>query len=412
MTRESIPTWSALLGPRTLAEFVEQDWERRVVLSRGDAARLGPLRQVAKWRESQWLTEVDAATRDASGVQSQSRVPIELAADHYARGATICGDVSSDPGLAPLLAAMGAELGLAGRPFAKLYASPPQAGFAPHFDAHHVFVLQLSGRKRWWFSDGPALHRPAHSGKAHAGEAVWAAPMEGPVTDDEGQRLEVPEVDALRCEVLQPGDCLYLPPGTWHTTAAERHSVAISVSPANVQSAHWVLSALAEQLAQRAACRGIAVAGGPGAVDGRVAPRVASEVDACLEAVRAAIDSLDPRDVHRAWLGGQQVEMPPAPDVAPAGPLSPDTKLRTVAPEGLPYLIAPAGTGGADVVHLYGAGAEWTLPLSTRGFLDAIARQEAFTVEQAADFDPAVAGPDAEGLLRQLLRAGLVARLR
>ncbi len=35
------------------------------------------------------------------------------------------------------------------------YITPPQnRGFAPHYDVHDVFVLQVSGRKRW------RLHEP------------------------------------------------------------------------------------------------------------------------------------------------------------------------------------------------------------------------------------------------------------
>lgn len=85
------------------------------------------------------------------------------------------------------------------------YVTPPQnQGFAPHYDVHDVFVLQVSGRKRW------TLHEP-----------VVVAPL-----DDQPWEKYRPEVEARATEeplidtVLEPGDALYLPRGTVHAAAA------------------------------------------------------------------------------------------------------------------------------------------------------------------------------------------------
>ena len=38
------------------------------------------------------------------------------------------------------------------------YVTPPSSqGFSPHYDTHDVFVLQVSGEKRW------VIHAPVHS---------------------------------------------------------------------------------------------------------------------------------------------------------------------------------------------------------------------------------------------------------
>ncbi|PZS25901.1 MAG: cupin [Pseudonocardiales bacterium] len=85
------------------------------------------------------------------------------------------------------------------------YITPPQnQGFAPHYDVHDVFVLQVAGRKRW------TLHRPV---------------VIDPLADQpwEGRRAEVAAratEPALIDTVLAPGDALYLPRGTIHAAQA------------------------------------------------------------------------------------------------------------------------------------------------------------------------------------------------
>ena len=86
------------------------------------------------------------------------------------------------------------------------YLTPPQnQGFAPHYDTHDVFVLQVAGRKRW------LVHRP-----------VLADPLPG--QDWERHRAAVTARAAeppLLDELLQPGDALYLPRGYLHSAVAQ-----------------------------------------------------------------------------------------------------------------------------------------------------------------------------------------------
>lgn len=85
------------------------------------------------------------------------------------------------------------------------YVTPPQSrGFDDHYDVHDVFVVQVAGSKRW------RIHAP-----------VLEAPLrDQPWTD---RRAAVEERAAQEClidEVLEPGDCLYLPRGTLHAATA------------------------------------------------------------------------------------------------------------------------------------------------------------------------------------------------
>lgn len=76
-----------------------------------------------------------------------------------------------------------------------LYASwQPTRGFATHWDHHDVFVLQVTGRKRW-----------------HLFGETRRFPMEW----DTAANVEVPATQVWN-EVLGSGDVLYIPRGWWH----------------------------------------------------------------------------------------------------------------------------------------------------------------------------------------------------
>lgn len=85
------------------------------------------------------------------------------------------------------------------------YITPASStGFSPHYDVHDVFVVQISGEKRW------ILHPP-----------VYPHPLSNQPWSDrrsavEERARETPAVDT----VLRPGDCLYLPRGWIHSAEA------------------------------------------------------------------------------------------------------------------------------------------------------------------------------------------------
>jgi hypothetical protein len=85
------------------------------------------------------------------------------------------------------------------------YVTPPQSrGFDDHYDVHDVFVLQVSGAKRW------RIHAPVHE-----------APLrDQPWTDRRDAVRAEAERPCLIDEVLEPGDVLYLPRGTLHAATA------------------------------------------------------------------------------------------------------------------------------------------------------------------------------------------------
>ncbi len=85
------------------------------------------------------------------------------------------------------------------------YLTPRSSqGFAHHYDIHDVFVLQVSGTKRW------QIHPP-----------VMADPLRTqPWTDHRAAVEKASEGAALIDTVLEPGDALYLPRGYVHGAQA------------------------------------------------------------------------------------------------------------------------------------------------------------------------------------------------
>lgn len=85
------------------------------------------------------------------------------------------------------------------------YVTPPQSrGFDDHYDVHDVFVLQISGEKRW------RIHEPVHPSPLR----------DQPWTDRRDDVAAAARTEPTIDEVLRPGDCLYLPRGYLHAATA------------------------------------------------------------------------------------------------------------------------------------------------------------------------------------------------
>ena len=127
---------------------------------------------------------------DAGRVQ-----PLEVAR-HFDAGATVIFNQlhTRVPALARLCVALGRRF--SSRIQTNVYLTPPDAqGFAPHWDTHDVFVLQISGTKRW---------------------SIYDTQVRLPLR---GQRHEpgTPPGDVSNEFELGPGSAVYLPRGLMHS---------------------------------------------------------------------------------------------------------------------------------------------------------------------------------------------------
>jgi Cupin superfamily protein len=401
-----------ILDPISPAAFFREYWEKRALHIPGPPGKLDGVYDAQTWTRFEGVEDLKAVTTDARGVQIEIPALPEQAGALFLRGFTICADVSAAPRVAPFLRAFRAELGLpGGPPFAKLYASNDGGGFAVHADRHHVFVLQVAGKKRWRYSREPAVAAPRDGLFLNAsGLPAWSNGQTGePARHDDGTPISAPSLEALDGALLEPGHCLYLPPGTWHVARAEGHSIAVSVSPERATVTDVVLAAVRERLVERAEWRrDLFATPGEAPPAGGVPASIASVLGARLADLRAALADLDERHVHRLWAAAR------APEVAPAAPTEvgeirrSDVLARADA-EPFHFLVAPAATGDGDRCYFY-RGAEWSLPAAARDLLTELAKHDELRAEDALGWDRRLKFQDVREILATLVAAGVLVR--
>ncbi|MGW6274088.1 cupin domain-containing protein [Streptomyces sp. NPDC055060] len=252
---------------------------------------------------------------------------------------------------------------------ANAYVTPPQnRGFDDHYDVHDVFVLQISGTKRW------LIHEPVHPDPLR----------DQPWTDRRDAVAEAARGEAYIDTVLEPGDVLYLPRGWLHAARAQGE-VSIHLT---LGIHTWTRYTLAEQLAQAALA---ALREDPQmrttlplGLDG---PH--GDIDLVRDRLVAALTEADPApQFHRTRRGQGRP--------APLGPLA-----QLKAADGLgPH--SPVRLRGELAARLEGS------RLTTRvGWLD-FADTDLASVTRLLDGEVRAAGELGVELVARLLRAGVL----
>jgi len=203
------------------AEFASRHWGRAPLLTRGehdftdllDAAAVDELVSRRGLRTPFLRMAMDGTVLDrgtytrggGAGASVNDQVADDLVLTQLADGATLVLQAlhRTWPPLIDFGSRLAAELG---HPVQiNAYVTPPQnRGFAPHYDVHDVFVLQVAGRKHW------TIHSPVVT------DPIDDQPWEQHRAAVQARAGEPPVIDA----VLAPGDTLYLPRGTIHAAQA------------------------------------------------------------------------------------------------------------------------------------------------------------------------------------------------
>jgi len=223
-----VATFADLVAPIEPEAFFEKSWEKEPlhitrsediyesVLTNRDVETVissGGLRYPAiQLAKGGGCYPPEAFTRSLrSGGDVFTGIPVlERILAEYQAGATI-----TLPGFHRAWKPLGALAGAIEEEFdhpvhTNVYITPGYtAGFAPHYDTHEVFVLQIAGRKHWLI-EKPPLRLPHRSQPFNPQNYVGTAP--------------VLQVD------LAPGDLLYLPRGFAHsTTTSDSFSVHVTL---------------------------------------------------------------------------------------------------------------------------------------------------------------------------------------
>jgi ribosomal protein L16 Arg81 hydroxylase len=208
-----------LVRPLGRDEFLRDFWERRPALLRGNPARFKRLLTLDRIDEILTTDTLDYpqvsltnAAREVSRdeyVNSAGTVDPERLCRLYAAGCTVILSHLHErlDSLATLCRALENEFTF--RLQTNVYLTPAGAqGFKPHFDTHDVWILQLTGAKRWKLYDSPLglpLRGQEYDPLQHAGGA--AADYD-----------------------VQAGDVLYIPRGRVHEAHSAQDGCSVHIT--------------------------------------------------------------------------------------------------------------------------------------------------------------------------------------
>jgi ribosomal protein L16 Arg81 hydroxylase len=293
-----------LLAPVTLDEFLATNWCRSPFHVSGRRDRfvnlgfdLEEMRRVLPTRRSD--VAIKAQFADAAGRHREMPVAASQIQECFDAGMTICLGPVEDvlPQMREQVAELVRASGFAGSLPFMCYWSSKGAGFGWHYDEVGVFILQIRGSKRWWYSRSVAVECP-FTAFAYSREAA----------DEELAREGIdvgtpPGADA-ETVLLEPGDVLYLPAGTWHRTAAEGpESVALTMGTVSGTPARLVTRSLESWLrADRSWRRALPFVDPAVLVRGELSPSVERELSSRLAMLKTHVSELTVADLVRTWL--------------------------------------------------------------------------------------------------------------
>lgn len=292
-----------LIEPMSVEEFVARYWQRLPLHITGRPGHFDELfhldallAAVARQDELGLLIRV-SGDREGDGGGAGAHVPVRAdeLADAFDRGASVCVDPidRADERVGAYAAALKRELGHAGAVSVKCYLSPRGYGFHTHLDAHVVTTLQIEGRKRWRFSPQPGVREPLDNAFVDGGGQIRYQGRP-PSAVREWERPPVAE-DSFEEVVLEPGDLLCLPAGTWHNAKARERSLALNIAFEPLSAWDLLAAALRPRLTDRVEWRACVPADNGGPARDFVAARV-RELAELLDGLGSGDPALD-----RAW---------------------------------------------------------------------------------------------------------------
>lgn len=291
-----------LLYPVTPKQFLDEYWARQARYIKGPPHKFADLFSIPMFH---------AAARGAGALHVEFKDGLRLHKAHpedidvcFKQGATIClTDIShSNTRVQAVVDAIKRQLQFSGVLDVRSYLSSDGCGYATHADARIATTLQISGKKRWRFAQHPAVDFPLRNIVfGPEGYRVYRFQHDGPTRLWE--HFDKPDEASFSEVVLEPGDLLCLPAGTWHSAKAIGHSLAINLAFNSTPFDHFITSAMRERLLTIPEWRcPIPLAPGQPA-DGTVPDHVAVFFAARLREMKECIEALAPDgpELAHAW---------------------------------------------------------------------------------------------------------------
>lgn len=232
-------------------------------------------------------------------------------------------------------------------------------GVGPHFDSYDVFLLQVSGRRRWRISSQDRL------------DLVPDLPLK-----------ILAEFEAEQEFVLEPGDMLYLPPQYAHDGVAEGECMTCSIgfrAPAYRELAGHFLAWLSETvedneaLSGRYADPGQAATSRPAQLPADLARTVAQR----LQALRWS------NDMVSEFIGTHLSEPKPGVEFAEVPQIAAGKYAKLARTHGI--VLAPASIALYDRSHFFLNGEAYEVPGELAGWLRRLADRRHLTAAEVGE---------------------------
>lgn len=284
----------AFLHPVAVKDFFERYWNRQALLIPGHPEKFqGLFDRAAFDRAVHSCADLKVGFTDEKGWPGHFNIKPEQVPEMLSSGKTVCASMidPGSPALTAFLQRISRDFAVAGRFFFNSYLSPDGAGFGLHLDHHPVSIMQIEGRKRWWYSPEPGLREVVTNVSFPKDREVLKLPW---VTVRHPREEELCEV------VLSPGDVLYMPKGTWHRAAAEGSSLGLTLAMESVLPLELIQAALASHMNKIELRSQLPGFWRESIVDGM--PRELEErLDCALAQLRSALNSTTASDLYKVW---------------------------------------------------------------------------------------------------------------
>jgi ribosomal protein L16 Arg81 hydroxylase len=224
-------TFQSLVAPHEPEAVLKDFWGKKPLLIRGHPDKFRALFSLERLKTClrvvgdpppRPLSIRASFDRGANHVQARPMEAMYL----YSAGATLCIQNIGliDACLANTAEAIRRELNFIGPADFRAYLSPPGQGFDTHFDARIATTLQIEGRKRWRFSNEVAIEWPHFQINSAGGTFRSGRPLQN------WEKFRVPTDCSFEEAILEPGDLLCLPAGTWHSAEAIDCSLGLNLA--------------------------------------------------------------------------------------------------------------------------------------------------------------------------------------
>lgn len=245
-TRPAASALELLLGDFDREEFFSDYWEKRsFFMHHNDPGRFSHLLSRERFMEHtvHHCGHLRANFFDSRNWSAEVELEPSQAEKVYESGMTVGASVLDAEGeLKAFLDSFRAGVYSAATPHFNAYYSPDGKGYIAHFDTHPVWLMQVDGRKHWRIGREPVIRNPQFNIVFPPDREVLRLPwitIEKPALENDEKFVSV---------TLNPGDVIYMPPGTWHQARAEGFSLALTLAQSRITALDLLLTVLQHSL--------------------------------------------------------------------------------------------------------------------------------------------------------------------